>query len=100
MKTKVWLYPGMAPAPAKASARQGAWHFVSLEKKKAKEIKELFGQDGHLIFAGQRVRNKRWEMQKRRHDLPNLVLRQGFSNQGTVKGKKVQHGQLRGKGLR
>jgi len=31
---KVWLYPGMA-----------GWHFVSLEKKQSKEIKEKYGKN-------------------------------------------------------
>lgn len=43
MKAKVWLYPGMAPASAKATARQGAWHFVTVPKKTSAEIKKLFG---------------------------------------------------------
>ncbi len=33
IKTRVWLYPGMA-----------GWHFVSIPKKEAKEIKENFGK--------------------------------------------------------
>lgn len=32
MRAKVWLYPGVA-----------AWHFVTLPKGKAQEIRELFG---------------------------------------------------------
>ena len=32
-KEKVWLYPGDTP-----------WHFVSIPKKQAKEIKENFGK--------------------------------------------------------
>lgn len=32
-KTKVWLYPGMA-----------GWHFVSIPKKQAEEIKNGFGK--------------------------------------------------------
>lgn len=43
MKAKVWLYPGMAPASAKATARQGAWHFVTVPKKTSAEIKKMFG---------------------------------------------------------
>ncbi len=32
MRSKVWLYPGMA-----------AWHFVTLPKKESEQIKKLFG---------------------------------------------------------
>ena len=34
LKSKVWLYPGMA-----------GWHFVSVPKKESKEIKENFKED-------------------------------------------------------
>lgn len=33
MRSKVWLYPGMA-----------GWHFLTLPKKQSKEIKEKFGK--------------------------------------------------------
>ena len=35
LSSKVWLYPGMS-----------GWHFVSVNKKVSREIKELFGQSG------------------------------------------------------
>lgn len=36
IKSKVWLYPGMA-----------GWHFVSVPKKQSKEIKKVFGDLAH-----------------------------------------------------
>jgi len=34
IKSKVWLYPGMA----------GTWHFATVDKEESKEIKETYGK--------------------------------------------------------
>jgi len=39
IRSRVWLYPGMAPS---TNSGQGAWHFATVDKKESKEIKETY----------------------------------------------------------
>ncbi len=42
IRTKVWIYEGSSTPSSNAAAMKGAWHFVTLPKKRADAIKMLY----------------------------------------------------------